>query len=195
MTPGRDDNVLDPAVEAVLFAYGNPISIEDLCYALDDEYEKVMESIGRLRERYRSRCCGIRLLKLNNCYQLCTAQEYAAAVRTALGLEQPMGISKSALEVLLIVASFQPTTQRFIDETRGTDSSYWTAWLVEHELIEPAGRLDRRGQPKAYATTLNFLRMFNLSSVSEVPELGAEIKNTAAQGQQALDLDSLAGLI
>lgn len=186
---------VDAAVEAVLFAYGKPISLGDLCDSLDLNRASVAESLARLAALYETEERGIQLLRLGGSYQLCTRPQFAPYIRRAMELGEPNQLPKSAIEVLLIVANFQPTTQRFIDEIRGVDSSYWLTWLIERELIEPVGKLERRGQPRAYATTLEFLRMFHFSSLSDVPEVGSHKADESRAEQQELDLTELEGLL
>ncbi len=195
MTDCGNENNIDAAVEAVLFACGYPISTEDLCFSLELDQKALLCSLERLKRRYESEVRGFRLIRLNSSYQLCSAERYASAIRKALNISKNDGIARPALEILSIIASFQPTTKRFIDDIRGVDSSYWLDWLTEHELIEPAGRLDRRGQPKAYATTMNFLRMFHLSSISELPDIGTVEGRDTEPPPQELDLSELEGLI
>lgn len=195
MVESKNFNQIDCRIEAILFAYGTPICIEDLCAALDMDRFSIVESIERLSYYYDHEKRGIQIVRLDNSYQLCTRQEHAQVIRTALNLKESNPISKAAIEVLLIVANFQPTTQKFIDDIRGLDSSYWISWLIEHELITPVGKLDRRGNPKAYGTTLEFLRMFHLQSLSEVPEIKAIKKDDNAESQKGLNLDELAALI
>ncbi len=192
---GDDTPELDAAVEAVLFAYGKPISLGDLCDSLDMDRAAVADSLTRLAELYESQKRGIQLLRLGNSYQLCTRPEFALYIRRAMELSEPNQLPKAAIEVLLIIANFQPTTQRFIDEIRGVDSSYWLAWLIERELIEPVGKLERRGQPRAYATTLEFLRMFHFSSLSDVPEVSVHKTDETMAEQSELDFSELEGLL
>lgn len=186
---------IDSAVEAIVFAYGNPISIGDLCYSLDLDREVIEESLKRLGKTYEEEKRGVQLVRLDGSYQLCSRAEHAQAIRKALELDEPGRIGKAATEVLLIVANFQPTTQRFIDDIRGVDSSYWISWLIERELIEPVGKLKRRGQPRAYATTREFLRQFHFESLSEVPDIGGVANDKDAASQKDLDLDELEGLL
>ncbi|MBO4914557.1 MAG: SMC-Scp complex subunit ScpB [Oscillospiraceae bacterium] len=195
MTDDGNENSIVSAVEAVLFSCGYPVDCEELCYALNADINCVERAVERLNTRYLQYISGIRVIKLNNSYQLCTEERFAQPIRKALGLKEPAAFSKPALEVLLIIASFQPTTQRFIDNIRGVDSSYWVEWLVERELIEPVGKLDRRGKPKAYATTMDFLRTFHLSSIKDLPEIGSNSPGGAASVQSELALDELEGLI
>ena len=114
---------------------------------------------------------GIRLLRLDASYQLCSAPEYADYVRKTLESRKPARLSQPALEVLAIIAYYQPVTRAYVDQVRGVDSSYTVGLLLERDLIEESGRLAVPGRPILYRTTKTFLRSFGLSSLEELPEL------------------------
>ncbi|MBR2879627.1 MAG: SMC-Scp complex subunit ScpB, partial [Oscillospiraceae bacterium] len=88
----------------------------------------------------------------------------------ALEARKPPRLSAAAMEVLTLVAYFQPVTKTYIEQIRGVDSSYTVSLLVDRELIEPCGRLDVPGRPTIYRTTNGFLRAFGLSSLDDLPE-------------------------
>ena len=101
--------------------------------------------------------------------QLCTREAYAAEIKTALGIRRGGKLSQSLLEVLAVVAYNQPTTRAFVDTVRGVDSSYAVSALLEKGLIEPCGKLDAPGRPTLYRTTTDFLRVFGIDSLMELP--------------------------
>lgn len=122
---------------------------------------------------------------MENCYQLCSAPDYADIIRKAFEIRKPAKLSQPALEVLTIIAYYQPTTRAYVDQVRGVDSSYTMGLLQERKLIEECGRLQVPGRPRLYRTTKEFLRVFHLSSLEELPEMpGLE-----ADGQLRLDTD------
>ena len=125
----------------------------------------------RLADAYSYERRGIRLLKLDSSYQLCSAPEFAPYIRRAFESRRPARLSQPALEVLAIIAYYQPVTRAYVDQIRGVDSSYTVGLLLERELIEECGRLAVPGRPIQYRTTQNFLRAFGLSSLEELPEL------------------------
>lgn len=114
---------------------------------------------------------GIRLVRLDTSYQLCSAPEFAPYIRKTLENRKPARLSQPALEVLAVIAYYQPVTRAYVDQIRGVDSAYTVGLLLERELIEECGRLAVPGRPILYRTTKNFLRSFGLSSLEELPEL------------------------
>ena len=125
----------------------------------------------KLADDYSYNRRGIRLIRLDNSYQLCSAPEYADCIRKAFESRKPARLSQPALEVLAVIAYYQPVTRAYVDQVRGVDSSYTVGLLLERELIEECGRLAVPGRPILYRTTQNFLRSFGLSSLEELPEL------------------------
>ncbi len=159
------------ALEAILFASGEPISAERLSMALELTRNQVDELCKELADQYSYERRGIRLLKLGENYQLCSAPEYADRIRRAFERRKPPQLSQPALEVLSIIAYFQPTTRAYVEQVRGVDSSYTVNLLLERGLIEEAGKLPVPGRPTLFRTTTHFLRCFNLSSLEELPPL------------------------
>ena len=159
------------AIEGILFAAGEPVGVERLCLALDIDRDTADAVCRRLADQYSYERRGIRLLRLDNSYQLCSAPEYAEPIRRAFESRRPARLSQPALEVLAIIAYYQPATRAYVDQIRGVDSSYTVGLLLERELIEECGRLAVPGRPIQYRTTQNFLRAFGLSSLEELPEL------------------------
>ena len=162
---------LQSALEGVLFAAGEPVSVERLCLGLEVDRPTLDAVAQRLMDQYSYDRRGIRLVRLDGSYQLCSAPEYADAIRSTLESRKPARLSQPALEVLAIVAYYQPVTRAYVDQVRGVDSAYTTGLLLERELIEEAGRLSVPGRPMQFRTTKNFLRSFGMSSLEELPEL------------------------
>lgn len=103
---------------------------------------------------------GIRLIKLDSSYQLCSAPEYAELIRKTFESRRPAKLSPPALEVLSVIAYYQPTTRAYVDQIRGVDSSYTVSLLLDRELIEECGRLAVPGRPILYRTTHYLLTLF-----------------------------------
>lgn len=162
---------MESALEAILFAAGEPIGVERLCLALELDRNTVDELCKKLADLYSYDRRGIRLLRLGDSYQLCSAPEYADRIRKAFERRKPPQLSQPALEVLTIIAYFQPTTRAYIEQVRGVDSSYTVNLLLERGLIQEAGRLAVPGRPTLFQTTTHFLRCFNLSSLDDLPPL------------------------
>jgi segregation and condensation protein B len=176
----------EAALEAILFAAGEPVGVERLCLALDLDRATADAVCQRLADQYSYERRGLRLRRMDNAYQLCSAPEYADLVRKTLESRKPPKLSQPALEVLAIIAYYQPVTRAYIDQVRGVDSAYTVGLLLERELIEEAGRLAVPGRPIQYRTTKNFLRSFGLSSLEELPEL----PTAGEDGQLTLEMQT-----
>ena len=132
---------LEAALEGVLFAAGEPVGVERLCLGLETDRPTLDAVAQRLMDRYRYERRGIRLLRLDASYQLCSAPEQAECIRRTLEGRKPARLSQPALEVLAIIAYYQPVTRAYVDQIRGVDSAYTVGLLLERELIEESGRL------------------------------------------------------
>lgn len=162
---------MDSAVEAILFASGDPVPAERIALVLGVDTAQVLESAQRLADGYSFERRGIRLVRMGGNLQLCSAPEYAGEISRALEQRRPPRLSQSALEVLAVVAYFQPVTRAYIDQIRGVDSSYTVGQLAERGLIEPCGRLDVPGRPTIYKTGDLFLRTMGITTLDELPPL------------------------
>ena len=177
---------LESAIEGILCAAGDPVPVERICLTLEQDKETVDAVCQRLADNYSYDRRGIRLVRLENSWQMCSAPEYAEYIRRTLENRKPAKLSQPALEVLAIIAYFQPVTKAYIEQVRGVDSSYTVGLLLERGLICEAGRLAVPGRPIQYRTTKNFLRSFGLASLDELPELPS---STQEDGQMTLELE------
>ena len=180
-----DMKELESAVEGILFAAGESVEIKRLCTALDVDRSTMEQILQKLSDYYAYERRGIRLLRMEDSWQLCSAPDYAQVIRRAFEIRKPAKLSQPALEVLTIIAYYQPTTKAYVEQVRGVDSSYTVGLLQERGLIEECGRLQVPGRPILYRTTQNFLRSFHLSSLDELPE----IPGMEAEGQMRLGED------
>jgi len=162
---------LESAIEGILFAAGDPVPVERICFTLHQDKETVESVCQKLADEYSYERRGIRLVRLENSWQMCSAPEHAASIRKAFENRKPAKLSQPALEVLAIIAYFQPVTRAYIEQVRGVDSSYTVSLLLERELICEAGRLSVPGRPMQFRTAKNFLRSFGLTSLDDLPEL------------------------
>ncbi len=162
---------LKSAIEAVLFAAGEPIPLARLSLVLGVSEEDVSLAAEELAEAYQREQRGLRILRLEDRLQMCSAPEYAPVIVKALEQRKPPMLSQSALETLAIVAYFQPVTRAYIDQVRGVDSSYTVGMLAERGLIEICGRLDVPGRPSLFRTTDAFLRTMGVSKLEDLPPL------------------------
>lgn len=159
------------ALEAILFAAGESISVERLSLVLGAEEEEIYRCARELAASYEEAERGIRLLFLDKKLQLCSAPAYAPYITRALEQRKPPMLSQSALETLAIVAYFQPVTRAYIDQVRGVDSTYTVSSLLERGLIAVGGKLEAPGRPSLLVTTDVFLRTMGVSSLGELPKL------------------------
>ena len=166
-----DIKELEAAVEGILFASGEPVHIERICIALELDRPTAEQVLQRLGDYYSYERRGIRLLRMEDSYQLCSSPDYADTIRRAFEIRKTAKLSQPALEVLTIIAYYQPTTRAYVDQVRGVDSSYTMGLLVERGMIEECGRLQVPGRPHLYRTTKKFLRDFHLGSLDELPEM------------------------
>lgn len=166
-----DHTELQHAVEAILFALGEPVETHRLCQALEADRAEVESACRALAADYEARDAGIRLACLEDRWQLTSHAKWGDAVRALLSRQKPDKLSPAALETLTVVAYFQPVTRVYIDQVRGVDSSHSLALLLDRELVAPCGSLDAPGRPFLYRTTPAFLRSFGLSSLDDLPPL------------------------
>ena len=172
----------EATIEAILFAAGHPVSYEKLAEAMHYSESDVRRIVQSMIETYDHR--GFFLLAFDDTCQLATREQYLPYVRSALGIKRGGNLSQSSMEVLAIVAYNQPVTRAFIDAVRGVDSSYAVTSLLEKDLLAVSGHLDAPGRPSLLCTTDKFLRVFGLSSISELPPAEQLIMAPEAQEEQ-----------
>ena len=178
---------IEAAAEAILFASGDPVHVDRLCVALELDRSTVEQALQKLMDAYAYERRGVRLVRMEDTWQMCSAPDYGEVIRKAFEIRKSARLSQPALEVLTIIAYYQPTTRAYVDQIRGVDSAYTVGLLLERELIEESGRLAVPGRPILYRTTRNFLRSFGLSSLEELPELPAASREG---DQMALELEA-----
>ena len=162
---------LKTALEAVLFAAGESVPVGRLSLVFAVEQEEIMQAAKELSDEYDREGRGIRLLRMDNKLQLCSAPEYAQLIIKTLEQRKPPMLSQSALETLAIVAYYQPVTRAVIEKMRGVDSSYTVSTLQDRGLIETCGKLEAPGRPTLYATTDAFLRDMGIETLQQLPPL------------------------
>ncbi len=162
---------LQRAIEAILFAAGERMEIQRLAVVLETDPDQIEKAVDTLADEYAYQRRGIRILKLEKGYQMVSSGEMAEYVTKALETRKPPKLSSSQLETLTIIAYYQPATKAMVEQIRGVDSAYSVAALLNKKLIEEAGRLNVPGRPIQYRTTADFLRTFGLSSLEELPSI------------------------
>lgn len=166
-----EQNDLQRALMAVLFAAGEPVDARRLSMSMEVDEDEVHREVQALMDMLAYNRSGIRIVKLENAYQMCSSGEMAGFVTKTLETRKPPKLSASQLEALTIIAYYQPATKAYVEQLRGVDSAYSISALLTKKLIEECGRLNVPGRPILYRTTPDFLRTFGLNSLDDLPEI------------------------
>lgn len=166
-----ESNEIQRALMAILFAAGEPVEAKRLAATLELDEDEIHQELQALMDMLSYERSGIRIIRLESAYQMCSSAEMAPYVTKALETRKPPKLSASQLEALTIIAYYQPATKAYVEQLRGVDSSYSISALLTKKLIEECGRLNVPGRPILYRTTPDFLRTFGLSSLEELPEI------------------------
>lgn len=166
-----EQSELQRIIEAILFAAGERVEIARLAATLEVDPKDIETAVDALANELSFERRGIRIIRLENGYQMVSSGEMADYITKTLETRKPPKLSSSQLETLTIVAYYQPATKAMIEQIRSVDSSYSISALMNKKLIEEAGRLNVPGRPILYRTTPDFLRTFGLSSLEELPEI------------------------
>lgn len=181
---------IQSAVEAILFAAGEPVELQRIAAIFEIEPELAEQILFNLSAELDERNRGICLLRLGDKFQLSSRTEYAEIIRDFLELRKNTPLSQAAFEVLAVIAYNQPVTKSFVEQVRGVDCSGVITTLCQKKLIEERGRLDLPGRPLLYGTTSDFLRVFGISSLDELPPLpvneAEKTEETADDGEQTV---------
>ena len=160
-------------IEAIMFAYSDPISIKELNNVINEELssKEIEIMLNSLIEEYKENNRGIQIIKLQDKYQMCTNKEYSSFVKNILEPKKKKTLSQATLEALTIIAYKQPITKVELEEIRGVKSDKVIQTLLENDLIYEAGRLDKIGKPIIYKTTNEFLRLLNIEKLEDLPPI------------------------
>lgn len=158
-------------IEAILFAAGRVVNVNELVSALEVNSEDIVNIIESMKQEFEEQNRGIQIIKVNNGYQMCTKTEYYEYIYPIFDKRNKPNLSNAALETLAIIAYNPKITRAEIESIRGVNSDATIYKLLEYNLIEDAGKLDAPGRPTTYRTTENFLKMFGYSNQDELPEL------------------------
>ena len=166
-----EQNDLQRAIMAVLFAAGEPVDAGRLSQTLGYDETEIHEACKALMDALSYHRSGIRIVRLENAYQMCSSPEMAEYVTKTLETRKPPKLSPSQLETLTVIAYYQPATKALVEQIRGVDSSYTVGLLIQRGLIEPCGKLEAPGRPTLYRTGELFLRTMGIAGLDELPEL------------------------
>lgn len=158
-------------IEAILFAAGREVKINELMSALELSSEEIIKAVESLKTDYENENRGINILKVEDSFQLGTKKEYYEYIYPVFDKRSKPNLSAAALETLSIIAYNPRITRAEIETIRGVNSDGTIYKLMDYNLIEEAGKLDAPGKPMTYKTSKEFLRMFGISSLDELPEL------------------------
>lgn len=170
----KEMDKLQAAVEAILFTMGESVEVAKIASAIGHDEKTTQKLIRGMMDRYDKEDRGIRIIELEDSFQLCTKKEmYEYLIRVA---KQPRRytLTEVLLETLSIVAYKQPVTRLEIEKIRGVKSDHAVNKLVEYGLVEEKGRLEAPGRPLLFGTTEEFLRRFSLKSLDELPSVNPE---------------------
>ncbi len=187
---------IESIVEGVLFASGDAISVEKLSDIVDVDTKTLCSIINNLSDRYDSEKRGIMIIQLEDSFQMCTRPDYFEYISRLAESKKSQTLSNAAIEVLSIIAYRQPVTRTAIEQIRGVSSDTIVSRLVERGLVKEVGRLDAPGRPMLFSTTEEFLRCFNITALSELPDYDEIRKNAEiVSGEQVIkDIDTVEDL-
>ena len=184
-----EQNDLQRALMAVLFAAGEPVDAKRLSQTLECDETEIHEACKALMDDLSFNRSGIRIVRLENAYQMCSSAEMAEYVTKTLETRKPPKLSPSQLETLTVIAYYQPATKAYVETIRGVDSAYSVSALLTKKLIRECGRLNVPGRPILYETTPDFLRVFGLESLADLPDI-EKVDIAVKKEQLQLDLDA-----
>lgn len=166
---------LEAIVEGLLFASGESVPVKRLCEVTDTDEKTMTSLLNMMSDKYdNDESRGIHLIKLEDCYQLCTKREYYEYIKSLTDKKRRASLTNAGLEVLSVIAYNQPVTRSTLEFIRGVNSDGALNNLIALGLVEEVGRLDAPGKPMLFGTSEEFLRVFNLSSLSELPDVDLE---------------------
>lgn len=158
-------------IESLLFAWAEPLSLYKIAKILSLKPGTVEQLVHELDQAYKERGSGVQIIETNKHYQFGTLKENYIYVEQLCATSKNKGLSNSALEVLAIIAYKQPITKLDIEQIRGVNSEGPLQSLIERELVEVKGKLEKIGRPQIYGTTDVFLRSFGFKQLSDLPEI------------------------
>lgn len=177
--------ILQGKMEAIIFAGGDPVSLDRIAQVLEINLALAEELFENLQGKYNNETSGIQLIRLENDVQMCSNPAFIDIVREALQLKKNAPLSQASLEVLAVVAYNQPVTKAFVEQVRGVDCSGVVGSLVKKGLLEEKGRMELPGRPLLYGTTEHFLRCLNIMSLSDLPEPNKAVPDLTAENIEA----------
>jgi len=164
-------NRMEAIAEALIFAAGEPVSIEDIAIVLKVSKEDALNVMRNSMRNFNDRKGGIILREIADHFQFSSSPDLHEEIRNYFEKPSKQGLSRAAMETLAIISYNQPVTKSAIEQIRGVNSDGVVAKLLEKGLITEVGRSDNPGRPLLYATTLEFLKSIGIESLKDLPSL------------------------
>lgn len=158
-------------IEAILFSAGRVVKTSEIATVLEYTTDDAERVIQNMKTKFDEASRGIEIIKVDDGYQLASKKEYYEYIYPIFDNRMKPSLSNAALETLSIIAYNPKITRAEIEAIRGVNSDGTIYRLLEYNLIEDAGKIDAPGKPTGYKTTQEFLKMFGIASLDELPEL------------------------
>ena len=172
-------------IEAILFMESEPIDEAALSRISGFSKEIVKDALDRLSERYNQEDSGLEISRITGGIAISPKREYLENLRDRYGKKNEGRISRAAMETLSIIAYSQPITKAEIKNYRGVNPDNMLHLLLEKDLIRETGKKDVPGKPVQYGTTKEFLKLFRLASIADLPKLGeVDLERFELEGEE-----------
>lgn len=170
-----DIDRIEAVIEAVLFTMGDSVEVEKLAAAIEHDVDTTIKIVHNMMDKYQAENRGIKIIELENAFQMCTKPEYYDALIKVASQPRKYALTDVLLETLSIIAYKQPITKLEIEKIRGVNCEHAVNKLVEYGLAKEVGRLDAPGRPMLFGTTEEFLRSFGVQSIDELPVISEDL--------------------
>ncbi len=167
------ENRQKAAIEALLFTMGSSVKLKALAETLELDEQETLEIIKALQKDYEDEGRGLRIIELDNAFQMCSKPEYYDLIVQLTKKKRNFQLTDTMVEVLAIIAYKQPVTRAMVEAVRGVNSDHSINRLIEYGLVQEAGRLDAPGRPVLFGTTEEFLRTFGVKNKDDLPVIDA----------------------
>lgn len=180
---------LEAVIEAILFTMGESVEVSRIAAAVEHDVDTVIKIIHNLMDKYENEDRGIKIVELENSYQLCTKPEMYDYLIKIAKVPKKHVLTDVLLETLSIIAYKQPVTRAELEKIRGVKCDHAVSKLVEYNLVTDVGRLDAPGRPLLFGTTEEFLRQFGVRSIEDLPTINIEkIEDFKTEAEEEIQL-------
>jgi segregation and condensation protein B len=166
---------IEAAIEAILFTMGESVEVSKLAAAVEHDTDTTRKIVHNMMDKYEASDRGIKIIELEDAFQMCTKQEYYDTLIKVASQPRKYSLTDTILETLSIIAYKQPVTKMEIEKIRGVSSDHAVNKLVEYGLVKELGRLDAPGRPMLFGTSEEFLRVFGVQSIEELPVISEDL--------------------